>query len=90
MYFHNILLAATAGLALSPLASGRPAKRQTACTSDAIPRPDVFGLEILELTATEYLNETTISAFLQPTTASYCSVNVYVGDPDANRHSADP
>jgi hypothetical protein len=76
MYFQNILLAATAGLAFSPLASAHPTKRQTACTSDAIPRPEVFGLEILDLSAAEHRNETLISALLTTLTVSYCGVNV--------------
>jgi hypothetical protein len=76
MYFQNILLAATVGLAISPLASAHPTKRQTACSSDAIPRPEVSGLEILDLSATEHINETTISVFFEALTVSYCTVNV--------------
>lgn len=87
MYFQNILLAATAGLAFSPLVSGRPTKRQIACTSDAIPRPEVFGLEILELSAAEHLNETTVSLFSKPQapfTVSYCGVTVTYTHPGWN------
>jgi hypothetical protein len=87
MYFQNILLAATAGLACSPLVSGRPAKRQTACTPDAIARPKVFGLEILELSAAEHLNETTLSLFSKPPaslTVSYCGVTVTYTHPGWN------
>ena len=87
MYFQNILLATTAGLAFSPLASAHPTKRQTACTSDAIPRPEVFGLEILDLSAAEHLDETTMSIFSKPPanfTVSYCGVTVTYTHPGWN------
>jgi hypothetical protein len=69
------------------IVSGRPTRRQIACTSDAILRPEVFGLEILELSATEHLNETTVSLFSKPPapfTVSYCGVTVTYTHPGWN------
>lgn len=79
MHLQNILLGATAGLAVSPLASGGSTRGQAACTSAAIPHPDVFGVEILDLSVAEHRNETTLSSvgsFPANLTVSYCGVNV--------------
>jgi len=81
MYLQKLLLSATAGLAVSPWVYGSSTKGQAACTSAAIPRPNVFGLEILDLSVAEHRNETTLSdvgSFPANLTVSYCGVNVCV------------
>jgi hypothetical protein len=93
MYLQNILLGATAGLAVSPRVSAGSTDGQAACTSAAIPHPKVFGVEILDLSVAEHRNETTLSgfgSFPANLTVSYCGVNVYVREPDTIRYSTDP
>lgn len=80
MYTQNVLFSATAGLAVSPLlASADLTRRQAACTAAAIPRPTLFGAEILDLSAGEFHNQTILSGFggfPANLTVSYCGVNV--------------
>jgi hypothetical protein len=81
MYVQKALLGATVGLVASPLASATSHKRQVACTSAAIPRPVLFGAEIIDISVAEYQNQTIASGFggfPANLTVSYCGVNVYV------------
>lgn len=85
MYMQDVLLSATAGLAVSPLASAGLTRRQAACTAAAITRPNLFGAEILDLSVAEHHNQTVLSGFggfPANLTVSYCGVNVYVYVPD--------
>ena len=69
------------GLAASPFAAGISSKQQVACTTAAIPRPELSGAEILDLTVAEHHNQTVLSSFggfPANLTVSYCGVNVYV------------
>lgn len=69
------------GLAVSPVAAGISSKRQVACTAAAIPRPELSGAELLDLTVAEHHNQTVLSSFggfPANLTVSYCGVNVYV------------
>ena len=93
MYFQNILLGATAGLAVSPRVYGGSTNGQVACTSAAIPHPKVLGVEILDVSIAEHRNETTLSgfgSFPAELTVSYCGVNVCVLKSDMYNYSTDP
>lgn len=81
MYFQKTISGAIAGLTLTPWVAAGSERGQAACTSDAIPHPNVFGAEILKITAAEYQNQTILSddaAFPANLTVSYCGVNVWV------------
>lgn len=92
MYLQNILLGGTAGLAVLPWISAGSTKGQAACTTAAFPRPDLFGLEILDLSVEEYRNQTVLALTAPPAnlTISYCGVNVCVYTKNTIRYLTDP
>ena len=93
MYTQNALTGVTIGLATSPLVSAYAIKRHVACTSAAIPRPTLFGAEILDVSVAEYRNQTILSGFggfPANLTVSYCGVNVYVTIESSLKTLADP
>lgn len=92
MYLQNIVLGGTAGLAVLPWISASSTKGQAACTTAAFPRPELFGLEILDLSVAEHRNQTVITPTAPPTnfTVSYCGVNVCVDIYNTIRHLTDP
>lgn len=93
MYLQKALAIMAVGLAASPLASATSAEKRVACTAAAIPRPKLFGAEILNLTVAEHHNQTVLSIFPglpTPMTVSYCGVNVYVHMAATSDTLADP
>ncbi|KAM0719545.1 hypothetical protein Q7P37_003675 [Cladosporium fusiforme] len=87
MYMQHTLTSAIAGLAVSPWVSAGSAREKSACTAAAIPHPNVFGAEILNISASEHHNQTILSddpAFPTNLTVSYCGVNVSYTHPGWN------